>query len=60
MPFAKSRSYKDIAVLIANKKVIRAVGSANGKNKLSIVNSFSSNYRVKGELNRLCRWFVEK
>lgn len=35
--YAKTGSYKDIAVLIGNEKAIRAVGSANGKNKLSIV-----------------------
>lgn len=37
IPFAQTGSYKDIAVLIGNEKAVRAVGSANGKNKLSIV-----------------------
>jgi methylated-DNA-[protein]-cysteine S-methyltransferase len=37
IPYAKTGSYKDIAVSIGNEKAIRAVGSANGKNKLSIV-----------------------
>ncbi|HWO97753.1 MAG TPA: methylated-DNA--[protein]-cysteine S-methyltransferase [Bacillus sp. (in: firmicutes)] len=37
IPYAKTVSYKDIAVSIGNEKAIRAVGSANGKNKLSIV-----------------------
>jgi len=37
IPYAETGSYKDIAVLIGNEKAIRAVGSANGKNKLSIV-----------------------
>jgi methylated-DNA-[protein]-cysteine S-methyltransferase len=35
--YAQTGSYKDIAVLIGNEKAVRAVGSANGKNKLSIV-----------------------
>ena len=34
---AETVSYKDIAVSIGNEKAIRAVGTANGKNKLSIV-----------------------
>lgn len=37
IPYAATASYKDIAVSIGNEKAIRAVGSANGKNKLSIV-----------------------
>lgn len=37
IPYANTGSYKDIAVSIGNEKAIRAVGSANGKNKLSIV-----------------------
>ncbi|MFD2446944.1 methylated-DNA--[protein]-cysteine S-methyltransferase [Bacillus sp. CGMCC 1.16607] len=37
IPYAETGSYKDIAVSIGNEKAIRAVGSANGKNKLSIV-----------------------
>ncbi|KQL34707.1 methylated-DNA--[protein]-cysteine S-methyltransferase [Psychrobacillus sp. FJAT-21963] len=35
--YAKTVSYKDIAISIGNEKAIRAVGRANGKNKLSIV-----------------------
>lgn len=37
IPYAKTGSYKDIAVSIKNQKAIRAVGSANGRNRLSIV-----------------------
>lgn len=37
IPYGKTGSYKDIAISIGNEKAIRAVGSANGKNKLSIV-----------------------
>ncbi|RIW34627.1 methylated-DNA--[protein]-cysteine S-methyltransferase [Bacillus salacetis] len=35
--YAETASYKDIAASIGNEKAIRAVGSANGRNKLSIV-----------------------
>ncbi|ALC87178.1 cysteine methyltransferase [Bacillus sp. FJAT-22090] len=35
--YANAVSYKDIAISIGNEKAIRAVGRANGKNKLSIV-----------------------
>lgn len=37
VPCAERMSYKDIAVLIGNEKSVRAVGNANGKNKLNIV-----------------------
>ncbi|MDN4494741.1 methylated-DNA--[protein]-cysteine S-methyltransferase [Ureibacillus aquaedulcis] len=37
IPYAGTSSYKEIAVSIGNVKAIRAVGNANGKNKLSIV-----------------------
>lgn len=37
VPYAETVSYKDIAVTLENEKANRAVGSANGKNKLSIV-----------------------
>jgi methylated-DNA-[protein]-cysteine S-methyltransferase len=35
--FGETATYKDIAVSIGNEKAIRAVGNANGKNKLNIV-----------------------
>ncbi|MGE8203062.1 methylated-DNA--[protein]-cysteine S-methyltransferase [Heyndrickxia sp. NPDC080065] len=35
--YADTCSYKDIAESIGNEKAVRAVGTANGKNKLSIV-----------------------
>lgn len=37
IPYGKTVSYKDIAISISNEKAVRAVGSANGKNKLSIL-----------------------
>ncbi|WP_175989881.1 methylated-DNA--[protein]-cysteine S-methyltransferase [Bacillus sp. Marseille-Q1617] len=35
--YAKTSTYKDIAVTIGNEKAVRGVGSANGRNRLSIV-----------------------
>lgn len=35
--YGKTASYKDIAIAIDNEKAVRAVGSANGKNNISIV-----------------------
>ncbi len=37
IPFGKTVSYKDIASYIKNPKAVRAVGSANGKNPMSII-----------------------
>ncbi|MFJ7667220.1 methylated-DNA--[protein]-cysteine S-methyltransferase [Lysinibacillus sp. NPDC097195] len=37
IPYAEQGTYKSIAMAIGNEKAIRAVGNANGKNKLSIV-----------------------
>lgn len=37
IPYAATGSYKDIANSIGNEKAVRAVGSANGRNKLCIV-----------------------
>jgi len=37
IPYGETGSYKDLAASIENPKAIRAVGSANSKNKLSIV-----------------------
>ncbi|MFB7156968.1 MULTISPECIES: methylated-DNA--[protein]-cysteine S-methyltransferase [unclassified Lysinibacillus] len=35
--YGETATYKEIAVSIGNEKAVRAVGSANGKNNLSIV-----------------------
>ena len=35
--FGETLSYKDIAASIGNKKAVRAVGNANGKNKIAII-----------------------
>ena len=37
IPFGESRSYRDIAEDIGNRKAVRAVGAANGKNPIPIV-----------------------
>jgi methylated-DNA-[protein]-cysteine S-methyltransferase len=37
IPYGKTYSYQDIAKQINNPKAVRAVGSANGKNPLTIV-----------------------
>lgn len=37
IPYGQTRSYKDIALAIANPKAVRAVGMANNKNPISIV-----------------------
>eukprot|EP00130_Batrachochytrium_dendrobatidis_P008268 XP_006683143.1 hypothetical protein BATDEDRAFT_14982 [Batrachochytrium dendrobatidis JAM81] len=63
--YAKTGSYKDIAVSIGNEKAIRAVGSANGKNKLSIVipchRIIGSNGKLTGYAGGLWRkeWLLE-
>jgi methylated-DNA-[protein]-cysteine S-methyltransferase len=37
IPYGKTGSYRDIAVAVNSEKAVRAVGSANGKNKISII-----------------------
>ena len=37
IPHGRTVSYKDVAVRIRNKKAVRAVGTANGKNPLCII-----------------------
>lgn len=65
IPFGKTASYKDIAVSIGNEKAIRAVGSANGKNKLSIVipchRIIGSNGKLTGYAGGLWRkeWLLQ-
>ncbi|AZU64751.1 methylated-DNA--[protein]-cysteine S-methyltransferase [Neobacillus mesonae] len=65
IPYAKTGSYKDIAVTIGNEKAIRAVGNANGKNKLSIVipchRVIGSNGKLTGYAGGLWRkeWLLQ-
>ncbi|REB08104.1 methylated-DNA--[protein]-cysteine S-methyltransferase [Sporosarcina sp. BI001-red] len=37
IPYAQTASYRDIACSVGNEKAVRAVGTANGKNQLSIL-----------------------
>ncbi|MCB0280907.1 MAG: methylated-DNA--[protein]-cysteine S-methyltransferase, partial [Calditrichaeota bacterium] len=37
IPFGQTRSYHDQAVMINNPKAIRAVGTANGDNRIAII-----------------------
>ena len=37
IPFGELRSYRDIADSIGNRKAVRAVGAANGKNPIPII-----------------------
>jgi len=37
IPYGETRSYKDIAISIDNKKAYRAVGMANNKNPIAII-----------------------
>jgi methylated-DNA-[protein]-cysteine S-methyltransferase len=65
IPYAETGSYKEIAVSIGNEKAIRAVGSANGKNKLSIVipchRIIGSNGKLTGYAGGLWRkeWLLQ-
>ncbi|WP_431087588.1 methylated-DNA--[protein]-cysteine S-methyltransferase [Paenibacillus sp. 8b26] len=57
--YGETAAYKDIAFSIGNEKAIRAVGSANGKNKLSIVipchRIIGSNQKLTGYAGGLWR-----
>ncbi|QYK68680.1 MULTISPECIES: methylated-DNA--[protein]-cysteine S-methyltransferase [Paenibacillus] len=63
--YGKTTAYKDIALAIGNEKAIRAVGSANGKNKLSIVipchRVIGSNQKLTGYAGGLWRkeWLLQ-
>lgn len=65
IPYAETGSYKDIAVSINNEKAVRAVGTANGKNKLSIVipchRIIGANGKLTGYAGGLWRkeWLLE-
>ncbi len=37
IPYGKTASYKDVAVMVGNPKACRAVGTANGKNPLCVL-----------------------
>ena len=37
IPYGETRSYKEQAIIVGNEKACRAVGTANGKNPISII-----------------------
>jgi methylated-DNA-[protein]-cysteine S-methyltransferase len=37
VPYGKTASYKDIAILVGNEKAVRAIGTTNSKNLVSII-----------------------
>ncbi|MER2076355.1 methylated-DNA--[protein]-cysteine S-methyltransferase [Psychrobacillus psychrotolerans] len=65
IPYAVTGSYKDIATAINNEKAVRAVGTANGKNRLSIIipchRIIGSNGRLTGYAGGLWRkeWLLQ-
>lgn len=65
IPYAGVQSYKDIAVSVGNEKAVRAVGSTNGKNKISIVipchRVIGSNGKMTGYAGGVWRkeWLLE-
>ncbi|WP_411827653.1 methylated-DNA--[protein]-cysteine S-methyltransferase [Luteolibacter sp. AS25] len=50
VPYGKTATYTDIAEIIGNKKAVRAIGAANGRNPLSI---FIPCHRVIGKSGKL-------
>ena len=50
IPFGETRSYKEIAEQIGNVKAVRAVGTANGKNPISIIAPCHRVVGVNGKL----------
>jgi len=50
IPYGQTRSYKQVARLIRNEKAVRAVGTANGRNPLSIVIPCHRVIAASGEL----------
>ncbi|MGX9930316.1 methylated-DNA--[protein]-cysteine S-methyltransferase [Virgibacillus salarius] len=65
IPYAKTASYRDIARTIGREKAVRAVGSANGKNKISIAipchRIIGANGKLTGYAGGLWRkeWLLE-
>lgn len=65
VPFAKTESYKDIAIKVGNEKAVRAVGTTNGKNPISIIvpchRIIGANGKLTGYTGGLWRkeWLLE-
>ena len=50
-PYGETRSYEDIAVAIGNKKAVRAIGQANGRNPIMIVVPCHRVIRKNGDIS---------
>ena len=51
IPYGETRSYEDIAVAIGNKKAVRAIGQANGRNPIMIVVPCHRVIRKNGDIS---------
>lgn len=51
IPYGEIRSYEDIAVAIGNKKAVRAIGQANGRNPIMIVVPCHRVIRKNGDIS---------
>lgn len=51
IPYEETRSYEDIAVAIGNKKAVRAIGQANGRNPIMIVVPCHRVIRKNGDIS---------
>lgn len=65
VPYAETRSYRDIATQAGNEKAVRAIGNANSKNKILIVipchRVVASNQQLTGYAGGLWRkeWLLK-
>jgi len=55
IPFGQTVSYKDIAASVGDQKAVRAVGNANGKNRIAIIIPC---HRVIGSVHPETRIFI--
>lgn len=51
IPYGETRSYEDIAIAIGNKKAVRAIGQANGRNPIMIVVPCHRVIRKNGDIS---------
>ena len=51
IPYGETRSYEDIAGAIGNKKAVRAIGQANGRNPIMIVVPCHRVIRKNGDIS---------
>ena len=55
IPFAETISYKELALRLGDLKLVRAVGLANGRNPISIIDAVSPRHRLRRDAGRLRR-----